>query len=167
MTITFETDSDVIVYALEKIISFARENQYLFVANCAWWISGIIGLDSGLVTFIDNLEIRRRAYRSREISNTPRDITRLESVDPEQIKLEETIIQQRNPPKTNRVAKAKVAVPDYIPDPLRRTRKGKINPIPLTKRQLKKARQKKRREGIQINQLEEIRARIIENLIRE
>jgi hypothetical protein len=59
MTITFETDSDVIVYALEKIVSFAKENQYLFVANCAWWIAGIIGLDSGLTTFIDNLEIRR------------------------------------------------------------------------------------------------------------
>jgi hypothetical protein len=49
MTITFENDSDVIVYALEKIISFARGNQYLFVANCLWWIAGIIGLDKGLI----------------------------------------------------------------------------------------------------------------------
>jgi hypothetical protein len=54
MTLTFECDKDVIVYALEKIIVFAKENQYLFVANCVWWIAGVIGLDSSLTTFIDN-----------------------------------------------------------------------------------------------------------------
>jgi hypothetical protein len=167
MTITFETDSDVIVYALEKIISFARDNQYLFVANCAWWIAGVIGLESGLVTHIDNLEIRRPAHRPREISNTPRDITRLESIDPEQIKLEETIIQRRNSPEASRVANTELTDPDYIPDPLRRTRKGKKNPIPQSKNQLKKARQAKRREEIQTKQLEEKRARIIEYLMKE
>jgi hypothetical protein len=55
MTITLENDSDVIVYALEIKISFARENQYLFVVNCAWWIAGIIGFDSGLIALINNL----------------------------------------------------------------------------------------------------------------
>jgi len=59
MTITFENDSDVIVYALEKIISFARNRQLFYVASCVWWIAGQVGLDSGLTTFIDNLEIRR------------------------------------------------------------------------------------------------------------
>jgi hypothetical protein len=167
MTITFETDSEVIVYALEKIISFAQGNQYLFVANCAWWIAGVIGLDSELVTFIDNLEIRRSTYQSREISNIPRDISRLESIDPEQIKLEETIIQRRNPSKASRVARTKLADPDYIPDPLRRTRKGKISPIPISKRQLKKARQAKRREEIQIESLEKRRAQIFEKLLKE
>jgi hypothetical protein len=191
MTITFENDSDVIVYALEKIISFARDNQYLFVANCAWWIAGVIGLESGLVTHIDNLEIRRRAHRPREISNTPRDIMRLESIDPEQIRLEETIIQRRNSPEASRVANTEFDDPDYIPDPLRRTRKGNINPIPLSKKQkkkarqaerrkeiqakrfeekrvyLQKARQAKRQEGIQIKQREEKRARIIEYLMTE
>jgi len=58
MTITFETDSDVIVYALEKVVSFARENQYLFVANCAWWIAGIIRLEQGSIIHIDNLRER-------------------------------------------------------------------------------------------------------------
>jgi hypothetical protein len=33
MTITCENKPDVIVYAFEKIIFFARENQYLFVGN--------------------------------------------------------------------------------------------------------------------------------------
>jgi len=36
MTITSEKESDIIVYTLERNVSFPRENQYLFVANCAW-----------------------------------------------------------------------------------------------------------------------------------
>jgi len=75
MKITFNDDKDVIVYALEKIISFSRDNQYLFVANCVWWISGIIGLTDALVIHINNLEIRR-TIGLREISSTPRDIAR-------------------------------------------------------------------------------------------
>jgi hypothetical protein len=58
MTITFESDKDVIVYALEKIISFARDNSYIFLAPTVWWISSIIGLQQGLVIYIDNLKIR-------------------------------------------------------------------------------------------------------------
>jgi hypothetical protein len=110
MTITFEKDADVIVYALEKIISFARENQYLFVANCTWWIAGKIGLDSGLTIYIDNLETRKRIGQNR-ISTTPRDIARSESVDSEQIKIEESLIQNTNtnPPKVQRVTRSNPA----------------------------------------------------------
>jgi hypothetical protein len=93
MTITFETDSDVIVQALEKRISFAKENQYLFVANCAWWLAGIIGLDSGLTTFINNLEIWNRVRQPREISMIPRDIARSESVGSDKRNLEESLVQ--------------------------------------------------------------------------
>jgi hypothetical protein len=119
MTITFENDSDIIVYALEKIISFARENQYLFVANCVWWIAGIIGLDSGLMVFIDNLEIQKSICQTRPISTIPRDIARAVSIED--------------------------TSSDYKPDPLIRTRRGRINPQPQTKRQLKKARQAENR----------------------
>jgi hypothetical protein len=118
MTITFENDSDVIVYALEKIISFARENQYLFVANCAWFVASIIGLDEGLVIHIDNLVNRNRISNRREVSATPRDIAR--EVSPEL-------------PSSN-----------YIADPLRRTRSGRINPLPQTKKQHRKANKTKR-----------------------
>jgi hypothetical protein len=103
MTLTFENDNDVIVYALEKIIAFARKNQFLFVANCAWWLAGVTGLDSGLITYIDNLESRKRAYHPREISNTPGDIARSESVDPEQINFEETVTRKKK--RRNRKAK--------------------------------------------------------------
>jgi len=119
MTITFESESDVIVYALEKIVSFARENQYLFVANCVWWIASIIGLESGLITFIDNLEIRKRDIRQRDISSTPRDIAMAVSVN--------------HTPS------------DYRSDPLGRTRKGRVNPTPQTKKQLKQARRAEKR----------------------
>ena len=113
MTITFEDDKDIIIYALEKIISFARENQSLFVANCAWWIASIIGLDPGLRIYIDNLETRKPVRQHREISSTPRDIAR-----------------EVSPPDTSA---------SYIPDPLRRTGKGRITPLPISKRQLKKS----------------------------
>jgi hypothetical protein len=56
MTITFESDKDVIIYALEMIISSARNNQYIFLAQSVWWISSIIELQEGLVIHIDNLK---------------------------------------------------------------------------------------------------------------
>jgi hypothetical protein len=92
MTITFENDNDVIVYALEKIIAFTKENQYLVVANCAWWIAGVTGLDSGLTIFIDNLESRRRVGQRRQVSTTPRDSARSVSVDQDLNKVEEELI---------------------------------------------------------------------------
>jgi len=54
MTITFENDNNVIVYALGKIISYARNNQFIFLAQSVWWISSIIGLQQGLIIRIDN-----------------------------------------------------------------------------------------------------------------
>jgi hypothetical protein len=58
MTITFQNDNDVIVYALETITSYARNDQYIFVAQSVWWIPSIIGLQEGLVIHIDNLKVR-------------------------------------------------------------------------------------------------------------
>jgi len=55
MTITFENDTDIIVYALEKVISYARRTQQIFVAQCVWWLASIIGLEQGLITYVDNL----------------------------------------------------------------------------------------------------------------
>jgi hypothetical protein len=91
MRITFEHDSDGIIYGLNKIIFFARENQYLFGANCVWWIAGIIGLDTELTIYIDNQYTRRplslgqsdstRLSRTKEIPPTPRGIGRSVSVE--------------------------------------------------------------------------------------
>jgi hypothetical protein len=64
MTITFENDNDLIVYTAEKIISYARENQYIFLAESILWISSIIGLQQGLIVHIDNLMICTNISRS-------------------------------------------------------------------------------------------------------
>ena len=37
MTITFKSDKDIIVYALDKIISYARNTQYIFLAQSIGW----------------------------------------------------------------------------------------------------------------------------------
>jgi hypothetical protein len=81
MTITFECDSDVFIYALEKIVSFARENTDLFVANCVWWTAAVIGLDTELIIYIDNVEARERISNYQTVSETPGDIAR--GVSPE------------------------------------------------------------------------------------
>jgi len=61
MTITFENDPDVIVYALEKIRSYARVNQYIFLVQSIWWIWPIICLQQRLVNHIDSLKERLEA----------------------------------------------------------------------------------------------------------
>ena len=81
MTITFENDNDVIVYTLEKVISYARRTQQIFVAQCVWWLASVIGLDQSLTTFIDNSQIRVNVIITlekvpnggRTVSPTPRD----------------------------------------------------------------------------------------------
>jgi hypothetical protein len=70
MILTFESDKDVIVYALEKIISYARENQYIFLAQSVWWISSILHLQEGLIIHIDNLKAREEVISIKE--NNPR-----------------------------------------------------------------------------------------------
>jgi hypothetical protein len=66
MTITFENDYDVIVYALEKVIAYARRTQQIFIAQCVWWIASIIGLESGLVNHIDTLREREGVFRQAQ-----------------------------------------------------------------------------------------------------
>jgi hypothetical protein len=70
MTIAFANDNDVIVYALEKIISYARTNQYIFLAQSVWWISSIIGLQQSLINLIDNLKARAEVNLAKEVPDT-------------------------------------------------------------------------------------------------
>jgi len=73
---TFENDNNIIVYALEKIISYAGNIQVIFVAQCVWWIASIIGLQSGLIIHIDTLEDRVQDCNiyHLEISTMPRKV---------------------------------------------------------------------------------------------
>jgi len=58
MTITFENDNDVIIYALEKVIAYTRKTEQMFVAQCVWWLASIIGLEQGLINYVDNIQSR-------------------------------------------------------------------------------------------------------------
>jgi hypothetical protein len=61
MMITFANDNDVIVYALKKIFTYARDSQYIILAQSVWWIALIIGSQQELVIHIDNLKKRSEA----------------------------------------------------------------------------------------------------------
>jgi hypothetical protein len=73
MPVTFQNVNDIIIYALEKIISFARRNHYLFVALCIWWLASIIDLQSGLKEHIKNLKIQVH-IAERSVLAEPRDL---------------------------------------------------------------------------------------------
>jgi len=81
MTITFETDNDVIVYALEKVISYARDQRYIFLAQSVWSISSILGLQEGLVIHIDNLKARANIRKSR----SPEGLRQLSGIHPDRV----------------------------------------------------------------------------------
>jgi hypothetical protein len=70
MTITCEDDNDIIIYALERIVSSARKSQQIFVAQCVWWLVPVIGLEQGLVRHIDNL-IRRESVAAQRSTGFP------------------------------------------------------------------------------------------------
>jgi len=142
MTITFENENDVIVYAFEKIISYARRTQQIFVAQCVWWLASIIGLESGLVIHIDNLrkreslstlekedgtvhpDIIQRTPSRGEISSTPRDLAEDLRID---IVLD--------------AAEKCISTSERLRDTWQESR---INTFPQSKNQLKKARKAKR-----------------------
>lgn len=70
MSITFENNYDGIVYDMEKIISFSPKHEYLFVAQCVWWLSAIIGLQQGLIIHIDTLQ-SRAVVADKEANDIP------------------------------------------------------------------------------------------------
>jgi len=150
MTITFENENDIIVYALEKIICYARDNRYLFVAQSVWWLASIIGLTEGLPTHIDNLRIQFEAnhliaeedqlyskkdsiLRVGRISESPEDVNSHTELDRATILISEGerfISQSR---KERKAYKQK-------PCALSRTRSGQIARKPLTNKQRNRLR---------------------------
>jgi len=142
MTITFEHESDGIVYALEKLLSYARRTQQIFVAQCIWWLASIIGLEQGLIIHIDNL---RGTERLAPLDN------RLEIIHPDRIQqiLPERAVSSIPRDLTEDSWRDRIIVSaDRVVQESLRDRailqQGRVNPLPTTKRQLKKARKVKR-----------------------
>jgi len=172
MTITFDNESEVIVYALEKIISYGQRTQQIFVAQCIWWLASIIGLERGLIVHIDILRERerlvpevnqpklanpdslRQILPERAVSSTPRDLT-----------------------EDSRLDRILVSAERVVQESLRDRavgRQGRVNPLPTTKKQLKKARKLKllqernRKQEAERNQrFRNKRATVIQNYSKE
>ena len=190
MTITFENDNDVIVYALEKIISYARRTQHIFVAQCVWWLASVIGLEGGLVNHIGNLR-KETDIVPPELSGNSKETTTVKSTD----EVSETVTNI-HPDRVAQVTNTREvsATPrdlaedkrlDQVLDRAEQTikeseqvrgswQKNRINPLPQTKAQLKKARKAKfvqtrkdKAETERQERLQQIRDQVIEKLRKD
>jgi hypothetical protein len=157
MTITFENDNDVIIYGLEKVISYARRNQQIFVAQCVWWLASIIGLESELVNYIDNIQSRinvaivpkKTPSIGRTVSPIPRDFQEEQRQDKILKECEEYLKESR---RLRSIAVRKA---------IRKTSTGLINPTAIfTKYLRKKDRSIRKREARLVNQPEEIKPKL-------
>jgi len=120
MTITFENDNNVIVYALDKIISFSRNSHYIFLAQCVWWLSSIIALQQSLVTHIDNLKVQGH-IGEQGVSTTPKDLQEDIRITITTRKAEDLMpVSYRHPDRIFRVRSSNIKGRDSEPEVLHR-----------------------------------------------
>jgi hypothetical protein len=140
MTITFKNDNDVIVYALETVISYARRTQQIFVAQRVWWLASIIGLEEALVTHVDILH-GRTTVRKEHTTKEARD-----SVIPTIPETQGSEVQKAKENHQDKILKECV---EYLKDSRRlrevaalkatgKTLTGLINPTAISKKFLRK-----------------------------
>ena len=85
MPITFENDNDPIIYALECVIAYARRTQQIFMAQCVWWLSSIIGLEQALVSHINKLHNERDTTKLQGERDTVKLWGGIDSIPQEQL----------------------------------------------------------------------------------
>lgn len=54
MSITFENEADILWRVFKILLHTFYKKQYLFAAQCVWWLSVLDGLHPVLVYYIDN-----------------------------------------------------------------------------------------------------------------
>jgi len=186
MTITFENDNDVITYALEKLISYAKDNQYIFVAQCVWSLSSIIGLEQGLVSHIDNIRNRKnvpedttpKATSTTPMSDNPEDKDYIQTDRINQVDTERKVsATPRDRTEDQQLDNLIDNAARFLYNSARvrdQWQLGRVNPLPQTKTQLRKARKVKRlqetkdkAEHERQRRLQEILAEIIRTLSKE
>ena len=149
MTITFENESDVILYAFEKILSHARRNQQIFVAQCIWWLASVIGLEQGLVNYIDNIqsriEVTVTSDKAPHIPVTTSELfnkeepERRKSISPVPRDIQEESRQDRVLEECEEYLKESRRLRDIVALKSKgTTRIGRINPTRISKKTLKK-----------------------------
>jgi hypothetical protein len=137
MTITFENDHNVIVYGLERVISYARRTQQIFVAQCDWWIASIISLEENLVTHIDKLHGRTIVRKELEVKKARVPVTQ------SSLKIQDTEIPGSKEERQDTILKE---CEEYLNDSQQlreiaalkatgKTLTGIINPMPISKKQ--------------------------------
>jgi len=173
MTITFENDNDVIVYALKKDISYTRKTQQIFVAQCIWWLASIIGLEQGLIVHIDNCrnraEVSYVASSEREVSATPPDTQE----DSRECNKSVPAIS-RDFTHDRQADQILDRAGQFIEESVRALntwQPSQANPLPHMEKQIKKAQKikwlrdsKKTAEALRTQRLDEIRDQVISNL---
>jgi hypothetical protein len=190
MTITFENDNNVIVYAFEKTISHPRKTQQIFLAQCVWWLASIVGLESGLVNYINILrkreEVLSQDQLSEEVHRVPDQDQHCQQIRPDQLPqvsrgegvstvpsdLTEDQRRDRILESTERVIQE--SLQDRTIAQQGREEERRVNPLPTTKTELKKARKIKRhqeeetkREAERSERLRNIRAMVIRNISKD
>ena len=83
--------ADVLLWSFAKLLVTFQERQYLFAAQCIWWIAALVQLDPALRYLINNqkflLETSSNTEKpeldnmQREISATPWDIHRRSPIE--------------------------------------------------------------------------------------
>jgi hypothetical protein len=150
MTITFENDNDVIVYALEMVISYTRRTQHLFIVQCIWWLVSIIGLEQELINHIDNLHGRMVISKEHHLEGDNNPATQ-----------DSSVVQDLTPKGTEENHQDSVLkeCEEFLKESreLRRiaalkfkgtTRTGRINPTPISKKALRKKDRSKRKQAV-------------------
>jgi hypothetical protein len=148
---TFENDNDVNVYAFETVISYARRTQQIFVAQCIWWLAGIVRLEQGLVNHIDNLHgstVISKEQCSEEVRNPAvLEASIFQDSQPEESKKDQQdiVLQEckeflRDSGQFQRVAALKSKGD---------TRTGRINPTPISSKALRNKDRPQRQQAIQ------------------
>jgi len=83
MSITFKNEADIILWTLAKLLVTFEECQYLFAAQCSWWIATVVQLDPAVRFLINTREFPSALLSDdqttadiieSEISSAPRDI---------------------------------------------------------------------------------------------
>jgi hypothetical protein len=145
MTVTFENENEIIVHALGKIIAYTRTTQRIFLAQCIWWLASAIGLEPGLVKYIDNLHgrtIAEEPIRSQVDPLAPRiqKPSPEESLENQRDKvLEECVEYFKESRRLRDIATLKSKG---------KTLSGQINPTPISNKALRQKDRYKRKQAI-------------------
>jgi len=80
MSITFNCEADVILWAFAKLWIILAERQYTFALHCIWWLASLVQLDTALRYLIEyhrfpseNRETQNNTI-DKQISLIPRDL---------------------------------------------------------------------------------------------